>query len=216
MPAIAYRRGRWMVDYRDRFGTRRWLAVEGGRAEAEAELKRLGDAGELYVPVKRRSRREIERDQQLEEANRDKKPMAGREYNAHGLTTLRKVVDELAARGQSPIDEATETGQALAQWRGELVQDLGGQENLSTQQRYIVELVTRLRLMLDSIDAWLLAQPTLVNKMRKQVFAVVLERTRLADSIIKNLETLGLRREAKTVGLSEYLQRGSNSRKDGE
>jgi hypothetical protein len=137
--------------------------------------------------------------------------MAGREYNAHGLTTLRKVVNELAARGQSPIDEATETGQALLQWRNELVQDLGGLENLSTQQQYIVELVTRLRLMLDSIDAWLLAQPTLVNKQRRQLYAAVRERTSLADSIIKNLEMLGLKRQARQIGLADYLKKGGES-----
>jgi hypothetical protein len=45
MPAVAYRRGRWLVDYRDKYGTRRWLAVEGDRNQAEAELKRLGEAG---------------------------------------------------------------------------------------------------------------------------------------------------------------------------
>jgi hypothetical protein len=158
MPAIAYRRGKWVVDYRDVNGTRRWLAVVGGRADAEAELKRLGDAGELWVTPKRRTRAEVARDQKLEEASRNKST-AGREHNVHGLNTLRKAVNELAKRGQSPIDEATETGQALAQWRGQLIQDLGGEEALSTQQRYIVELVTRLRLMLDSIDAWLLDHP---------------------------------------------------------
>jgi hypothetical protein len=56
-----FRRGKWLVDYRDQNGTRRWLAVEGGRDQAEAELKRLGDAGELWVPKKRRTSREVAR-----------------------------------------------------------------------------------------------------------------------------------------------------------
>jgi hypothetical protein len=111
----------------------------------------------------------------------------------------------LAARGLSPIDEATETGRALAQWRGELVQDLGGEQALSTQERYIVELVTRLRLMVDSIDAWLLAQPTLINKQRRQVYAAVRERTHMADSLVKNLEMLGLKRRTREASLSDYL-----------
>jgi hypothetical protein len=207
MAAVVFRRGKWLVDYRDKNGTRRWLAVEGGREQAEAELKRLGNAGELWVPKKKRTRREVVRDQQLEEASRTK-PTAGRQHHNHGLTTLRNAVNELAARGLSPIDEATETGQALAQWRGELLQDLGGEECLSTQERYIVDLVTRLRLMLDSIDRWLLEQPTLINKQRKQVYAAVRERTHMADSVVKNLETLGLKRRAKEIRLADYLRKG--------
>jgi hypothetical protein len=190
-------------------GTRRWLAVEGGRDQAEAELKRLGDAGELYVPTKRRTRGDVARDRQLEEASRTK-PRAGRQHHNHGLTTLRNAVNELAARGLSPIDEATETGQALAQWRSELVHDLGGEECLSTQERYIVELVTRLRLMLDSIDRWLLEQPAFINKQRKQVYAAVRERTHMADSVVKNLEMLGLKRRAKEAKLADYLTRISH------
>jgi len=207
MPAVAYRRGRWLVDYRDKYGTRRWLAVEGDRNQAEAELKRLGEAGELWVPKKRRTRREVARDRQLEEESRIR-PTAGCQHQRHGLTTLRNAVNELAARGLSPIDEATEPGQALAQWRGELIQDLGGEEGLSTQEKYVIELVTRLRLMLDSIDAWLLGQPTLINKQRRQVFAAVRERTHMADSIVKNLEMLGLKKQLKQASLGDYLRRG--------
>jgi hypothetical protein len=210
MAAITCRRGKWIVDYRDQHGIRRGLAVEGGRAEAEAELKRLGDAGELWVRKKRRTNREVERDRQLEEASRTK-PTAWRQHQQHGLNTLRNAVNELAKRGQSPIDEATETGQALVQWRNELVQDLGGEEALSTQQRYIVDLVTRLRLMLDSIDAWLLDQPTLVNKQRRQLYPAVRERTGLADSMVRNLELLGLKRQSRQVGLADYLKRGGES-----
>ena len=207
MAAVVFRRGKWLVDYRDQNGTRRWLAVEGGRDQAETELKRLGDAGELYVPTKRRTRGEVLRDQQLEEASRTK-PTAGRQHHNHGLTTLRNAVNELAARGLSAIDETTEVGQSLMVWRGELLQDLGGQDVLSTQELYVVDLICRLRLMVDSIDRWLLEQPTLINKQRKQVYAAVRERTHMADSVVKNLETLGLKRRAKEVRLADYLRKG--------
>lgn len=120
----------------------------------------------------------------------------------------RNAVNELTACGLSPIDEATETGQALMQWRGALILDLGGEAALSAQQLYIIDLVTRLRLMLDSIDAWLLAQPTLINKQRRQLFPVVQQRTSLADSVVKNLEMLGLKRQAWDVTLHDVLARG--------
>lgn len=210
MAAVVFRRGKWLVDYRDKNGTRRWLAVEGTRGDAEAELRRLADAGDLWVPTKRRTRREAARDQKLEEASRDKPTTAGLQHNRHGLVTLRKAVNELAARGLSPIDEDTETGKALMQWRGALVQDLGGEGSLSTQQSYIVELTCRLRLMLDSIDAWLLAQPSLINKQRRQLYPVVQQRTALADSLVKSLETLGLKRQARDVTLRDVLEGGKS------
>jgi len=48
------------------------------------------------------------------------------------------------------------------------VQDLGGEEALSTQQRALVELAVRDRLLLESVDAWLLAQPQLVNGRKSE------------------------------------------------
>ena len=60
--------------------------------------------------------------------------------------------------------------------------------------------------MLDSIDAWLLAQPSLVNKRKRALLPVVRERTQLADSLARHLSALGLERRAKpTQSLQEYL-----------
>jgi hypothetical protein len=62
--------------------------------------------------------------------------------------------------------------------------------------------------MLDSIDAFILQQPTLVFAKKKQLYPVVKERTSLADSLARNLETLGLKRQARNVSLQDYLQGG--------
>jgi len=125
------------------------------------------------------------------------------------MTVLKAALDEVAARGRKVIDTRTRVGKALMAWRGELVADLGGPEELSTQQLAIVDITVRTKLLLDSLDAWLLRQPSIIDKRRRQLFPVVQQRTALADALARYLGTLGLQRVAKQMPrLSDYLKKG--------
>ena len=106
--------------------------------------------------------------------------------------------------GNRLIDRRTITGRALAKWRKGLIQDLG--DDVSTQQSAIVDLAVKSKLLLDSIDAWLLTQPTLINKRKKSLLPVVRERQQLADGLAKYLAMLGLDRRSKQVSLQDYVQ----------
>lgn len=120
-----------------------------------------------------------------------------------GLGGLKRAVTAL---GNRAIDRRTIIGKALAGWRDELVADLGGDAAISTQQRALVDLAVRTKLMLDSVDAWLLKQPSLVNARKRSLLPVVRERTQLADAVARYLSALGLERRAKPVTpLHEYL-----------
>jgi hypothetical protein len=60
--------------------------------------------------------------------------------------------------------------------------------------------------MLDSIDAWLLKQPSLVNARKKSLLPVVRERQQLAESLARYVGQLGLERRMKpTPSLQDYL-----------
>jgi hypothetical protein len=64
------------------------------------------------------------------------------------------------------------------------------------------------KLLLDSVDAWLLRQPSIIDKRRRQLFPVVQQRTALADARARYLGSLGLARVAKQMPrLSDYLKR---------
>lgn len=77
---------------------------------------------------------------------------------------------------------------------------------MSTQQQALVDLAVRTKLLLDSIDAWLLAQPRLINVRTRALLPVVRERTQLADALARYLSALGLERRATpAVPLHEYL-----------
>lgn len=109
----------------------------------------------------------------------------------HGLSAMKRAVRELGTRA---IDGRTSVAKALSQWRSELIDDLGGRETISTQQAAIVDLATKTKLILDSIDVWLFAQPSLVDRRRRAILPVVRERQQLADALARYLGQLGLER----------------------
>jgi hypothetical protein len=124
----------------------------------------------------------------------------------HNMRRLKDSISEVASRGGKVIDQRTAIGKSLMRWRSALVQHLGGEESLSTQQLAIIDVAMRTRLLLDSTDAWLIRQPGLIDKRRKQLYPIVQQRTALADSLVRQLTTLGLGRQAKKApNLSDYL-----------
>jgi len=121
----------------------------------------------------------------------------------HRLYALKRAVAEA---GDQWVAALGETGQALREWRDAIISDLGGPDAVSAQERAIVELATKTYLMVESIDRFLLEQPSLVNKSRRQLFPVVLQRQQLADSLARYMTQLGLKRRAKvTPSLNHYL-----------
>jgi len=138
----------------------------------------------------------------------------------HGLRAL---MARVKVRGLGAIDRRTAAARALIAWRDDLITDLGGEKAISAQQRAIVELATRTRLYIDSIDAWLMGQPSLVNARKRAVLPVVRERTQLADALARYLIALGLERRvkpmldlatyvtAKTIKRSETVGKGTPS-----
>jgi hypothetical protein len=96
----------------------------------------------------------------------------------HGLTPLKKAVNAL---GNRALDKRTVTGKALAQWRADLIRDLGG--DVSTQQDAIISLAVKTKLLLDSVDVWLLEQNTLIVKRKRSIIPAVIQRQQLADAL---------------------------------
>lgn len=126
-----------------------------------------------------------------------------RGYQKHGLYRLKAAVKDLGSR---MIDRRTKTGRALAAWRGDLAADLGGVAALSMQQQALLGEAVKLKLMLDSIDAWLLAQPSLVDRRKRSLLPIVRERLTLVSQLQSLLRDLGLERKTREVAdLGTYL-----------
>lgn len=125
----------------------------------------------------------------------------------HGISLMKRA---LKAGGARVLDRRTRVSKALDLWRDELISDLGGSEQISTQQRAIINVAIKTKLLLDSVDAWLLQQPSLINLRKRAVHPVVLQRQQLADSLIRAMVQLGLERKAKVLpSLAEYLNGSS-------
>jgi hypothetical protein len=108
--------------------------------------------------------------------------------------------------GLVAVDKRGASARLLLEWRRDLVADLGGESAVTAQQLALVEVTTRTKLYIDHLDAFLMAQRSLVNKKKKTALPVLLQRQALADSLAKHLSLLGLERRARPVpSLDEYL-----------
>ena len=124
----------------------------------------------------------------------------------HGLTLMKRAVK---AHGMRSIDGRTKLAKALDHWRDQLLSDLGGTEQVSTQQLTIINLAVKTKLLLDSIDSWLLQQSTLVNARKRALLPAILQRQSIADALARYMTQLGLERRSKPVlSLSDYLANG--------
>ena len=70
----------------------------------------------------------------------------------------------------------------------------------------MVDLAVRTQLLLDSIDAWLLTQRSLINRKQRALLPAILQRQQLADGLARYLNQLGLkRRKPPTKSLEQYV-----------
>ena len=122
----------------------------------------------------------------------------------HGLNSLKKAWSQL---GNRALDGRSPAMVAIRKWRGELIADLGGADLVSTQQLAIVDLAGKSKLLLDSIDTWLLAQPSLINARKRSLLPVVLQRQQLVNGLVNMMSQLGLERQHKVKSLNEILSR---------
>jgi hypothetical protein len=113
-----------------------------------------------------------------------------------------------------PDDVLTPVERGARGWLVEVLHDLGGPEAVSAPKRAVVNAALGTRIMLDSLDRYLFelaAQGGLVNRRNRRAYSIVADRMRVADSLTRQLQALGLDRvERPPVALQEYLARRSS------
>lgn len=127
-----------------------------------------------------------------------------RTYSRHGLTAP---MVRVKLRGFRAIDRRTAAGREALAFRSELIAALGGEAELSPQRRRLVDMAARAALLLDHVDAWLVAQRSLINARTRSLVPVLTQRQTLADHLARVLEKLGLDRAPKKVtDLTAYVR----------
>ena len=109
---------------------------------------------------------------------------------------------------------------AAREWRWEVLADLGGLDNVSAARMALLDAATGTKIILDSLDMYvfeLAGIAGLVNRRNRKVATVVTDRMRVADSLARQLHTLGLeRRRQQEPSLNEYVQKNySESKRPG-
>jgi len=127
----------------------------------------------------------------------------------HGLYQARRILSEFGSR---TIDGRTAVGKALNAWRQELIEDLGG--NPSAQQTSIVDILVRSKLILDSIDAYILTIDP-INHRSRSVLKVVHDRNQMAATFARMLRMLGLERRLPADERQVKLEFGSRTKLSG-
>ena len=107
----------------------------------------------------------------------------------------------------------TPVGRALAERRESLVSDLGGREACSTALLAMVDLIIAAWWQLDSVTAYLMTLPSLVDRRHRKVWQVVRDRAHLASQLQGLLREIGLERRAKDLDLAGELAELSRRRR---
>jgi hypothetical protein len=111
------------------------------------------------------------------------------------------------------VDNLGDLGEALKAWKAAIIDDLGGESEVSAMELSVVELACRTHLLLASIDRFLLEQKSLINKSKRQLFPIVLQRQALADALSAYMKQLGMKKKSKPVlSLSDYLNANGKSK----
>ena len=130
----------------------------------------------------------------------------------HGHYRKKRALSEVDL---TQIDGRTKVAKELNAFRRELIADLGGGASLSTQKLQIVDMAVRTKLLVDTIDNWLLSQRSLVNNRNRSVYPVVMQRAQLVDSLARQLVLLGLKRPvSKADQALRHLQAKYGQRRD--
>ena len=119
-----------------------------------------------------------------------------RPYQRSGLYAVQNTLKAIGDH-DNWIDSLGEVGLELKAFQSAIIADMGGDEHISAMERSIIDLATKTYLMLQSVDRFLLEQKSLVNKSKRQLFPVVLQRQTLADSLSRYMQQLGLKRRAR-------------------
>ena len=122
---------------------------------------------------------------------------ARRSYTRHGLTAP---MVRVKLAGFSAIDRRTAAAREHLALRRELANALGGEADLTPQQRKLIDMAARASLLLDHVDAWLFQQRSLVNARARTLLPILVQRQALADHLTRLLDKLHVMPERALPG----------------
>ena len=199
-----------------RWTFKKWMRANGEpydslRAQVRQSLAHL--KVKLQNEVARRSPEKALRDLHARAEQAEEGRSAPRPYSPRsGTTVVRQALPYLVERvadERVPVDALSPIEQAAREFRHDLIVDQGGRDTLTAARLAVVNAAVGSWIVLSSLDHYLFelaGSGGLVNRRKRVAFGVVEQRARLADSLTRQLEALGLDRAGpKAMDLNTYL-----------
>ena len=98
------------------------------------------------------------------------------------------------------INQRSAGARELLAFKAQLVSDLGGDRTSQRRAWLWSILAATTRALIANANAWLLEQPSVVNKRRKSLPPIVMQRQTLCDALARYLGQLGLERKERDGG----------------
>lgn len=118
----------------------------------------------------------------------------------HGAWSLKRALD------LGKLDGRSEAGQALKRLRTQLETDLGGVENLSAQERILLDRIVKKVLIVEMLESYSLSRRSIFKRNGELIGALGRHYLSFCESLRRDLVAVGLSRRAKGVpSLSAYL-----------
>jgi hypothetical protein len=97
------------------------------------------------------------------------------------------------------LDKRTKASKELHDVQETIVEHLGGWERISAQQVMVVESLARTYVLLKLVDSYAFTNGLIIDKRKRKMHRILIDRTRLADSMLKHAALLGLERKFRSL-----------------
>lgn len=127
--------------------------------------------------------------------------MNDRKPNTHGAWSLKRAINT------GRLDMRSEAGQAIKRLQTRLETDLGGTDNLSTQERLIVDRIVKKVLIVEALETYALSRKSIFKRNGELIGCLGRHYLSYTEALRRDLLAVGLQRRAKDVpNLQAYLE----------
>jgi hypothetical protein len=120
---------------------------------------------------------------------------------------LRKELEEhVNAHGEAWIEALGPLGAPLQQWVDGVIDSFGGETRITPQKKSAIILAAKSLLICEAVDRYLFNLPSIINRSRREVFSIVLQRKELVSAFGRQLADIGMNKvEAESDKFYEAL-----------
>jgi len=127
-----------------------------------------------------------------------------RRYDQSGVNTLKRQLPDVLARVSDDTlarDKLAPLEVAARDWRESVIRDLGGRDTITTTKLALVNATLGSWLLLNTVDSYLMRVDCgIIDRKHKALDPIAEQRTRMADSLVRQLQALGLQKQNALPG----------------